>query len=215
MNTLTSAPTATVLDRLFEAANWAENRLPTQAFTRNLGEVSAAEKADALENAYMPVSKDGCRLLYSLVRAIRPKTVVEFGTSYGISTIHLAAGVADNGVGHVWTTELNATKVAAARQNFEDAGLAASVTLLPGDALETLATVPGPIDLVLLDGWKDLYLPLLRLLEDRLAPGALVLADDSAFPTMADYLAYVRDPAHGYVTVEFPVEDGMEISCRA
>ncbi len=107
----------------------------------------------------MPVSKDGCRLLYSLVRAIRPKTVVEFGTSYGISTIHLAAGVADNGVGHVWTTELNATKVAAARQNFEDAGLAASVTLLPGDALETLATVPGPIDLVLLDGWKDLYLP--------------------------------------------------------
>jgi predicted O-methyltransferase YrrM len=68
---------------------------------------------------------------------------------------------------------------------------------------------------VLLDGWKDLCLPVLRSLEPRLAPGALVVADDITFPTMADYLDYVRDPANGYVTIAFPVEDGMEISCRA
>jgi predicted O-methyltransferase YrrM len=69
--------------------------------------------------------------------------------------------------------------------------------------------------LVLLDGWKDLCLPVLRLLEDRLAPGALVVADDNSFASMADYLSYVRNPANGYVTTDFPVEDGMEISCRA
>jgi predicted O-methyltransferase YrrM len=89
------------------------------------------------------------------------------------------------------------------------------VTILGGDARETLADVPGPIGLVLLDGWKDLCLPVLRSLEPRLAPGALVVADDITMATMADYLDYVRDPANGYVSVAFPVEDGMEISCHA
>jgi predicted O-methyltransferase YrrM len=140
---------------------------------------------------------------------------VEFGTSYGISTIYLAAAVRDNGVGHVLSTELSATKIAAAGRNLAEAGLADEVTILPGDALTTLADVPGPIGMVLLDGWKDLCLPVLRLLEDRLTPGAPVVADDSTFASMKDYLDYVRDPANGYVTVEFPVEDGMEISCRA
>jgi predicted O-methyltransferase YrrM len=87
------------------------------------------------------------------------------------------------------------------------------VTILEGDALETLAGVPAPVGLVLLDGWKDLCLPVLRLLEPKLAPGALVAADDTNGPAMADYLTYIRDPANGYVTVAFPVEDGMEISC--
>jgi predicted O-methyltransferase YrrM len=114
----------------------------------------------------------------------------------------------------VYTTELSAVKVAAARANLEEAGVAGQVTILAGDALETLADVPGPIGLVLLDGWKPLCLPVLRLLEPRLSPGALVVADDVTFTDMADYLDYVRDPANGYVSVNFPVEDGMEISCR-
>jgi predicted O-methyltransferase YrrM len=88
------------------------------------------------------------------------------------------------------------------------------VTILHGDALTTLADVEGPIGLVLLDGWKDMCLPVLRLLEDRLASGALVVADDTTFPSMGRYLDYVRDPASGYVSVSFPVEDGMEISCH-
>ena len=84
-----------------------------------------------------------------------------------------------------------------------------------GDALETLSTVPGPIGVLLLDGWKELCLPVLRALEDRLAPGALVIGDDSSFASMKAYLDYVRDPANGYVSVDVPVEDGMEISSRA
>lgn len=163
----------------------------------------------------MPISRQGGELLYSLARACRPETVVEFGTSFGISTICLAAAVADNGTGRVFGTEMNAAKVTAARANLEGAGLADTTTVLAGDALETLADVRGPIGLVLLDGWKNLCLPVLRLLEPRLAPGALVVADDIDQASMADYLAYVRDPANGYVSVAFPVEDGMEISCRA
>jgi predicted O-methyltransferase YrrM len=54
----------------------------------------------------------------------------------------------------------------------------------------------------------------LRLLEDRLAPGALVLGDDTDLPSLKPYLDYVRDPANGYLSVHFPVGDGMEVSCR-
>ena len=151
-----------------------------------------------------------------LVRASRPATVVEFGTSFGISTIHLAAAVRDNGTGRVVSTELNAAKVARARANLAEAGLADVVTILAGDARETLADLPSPVGFVLLDGWKNLYLPVLRQLEPRLAAGALVVADDtvSMAAEMTDYLAYVRDPAHGYLSVSFPESDGLEITCR-
>jgi predicted O-methyltransferase YrrM len=208
--TLQSPQVRTVLDRLFTAANRDDDlqaEWPAGA--------TAQEAADALASVYMPVSASGGELLYALVRAIRPTTVVEFGTSYGISTLYLAAAVADNGVGHVFSTELSATKIAAARSNVDEAGLGDRVTILPGDARETLSDIPGPIGLVLLDGWKDLYLPVLRLLEPRLAPGALVVADDITMPSVSGYLDYVRDPANGYVSVDFPVADGMELSCRA
>ncbi|MGP4104757.1 O-methyltransferase [Nonomuraea sp. KM90] len=208
---LHTSPVRPVLDRLFAAAD-RDDDAPVGPYSAHSG---VQERADALEAVYMPISERGGELLYSLIRAARPQTVVEFGTSYGISTLHLAAAVADNGTGHVYGSELSDTKVEAARANLAEAGLGEHVTILPGDALRTLADVPGPIGLVLLDGWKDLYLPVLRLLEPRLAPGALVVADDSSFPTVAGYLDHVRDPANGYVSVSFPVEDGMEISCRA
>jgi predicted O-methyltransferase YrrM len=214
-NTLTSPPVQAVLGRLFAAAAHDDDRRSAWPSGRSYESATAQERADAMESVYMPISAPGGNLLYTLVRAARPDTVVEFGTSFGISTIYLAAAVTDNGTGRVLTTELSATKIAAAQSNLAEAGVAAAVTILPGDALSTLADVPGPIGLVLLDGWKDLCLPVLRLLEDRLAPGAIVVADDSTFPSMADYLTYVRDPASGYVNVAFPVDDGMEISCRA
>jgi predicted O-methyltransferase YrrM len=110
-------------------------------------------------------------------------------------------------------TELSAQKVDAARANLAAAGVGAAATILPGEARQTLADVPGPIGLVLLDGWKDLCLPVLRLLEPRLAPGAIVAADDVSHAGLGEYLGYVRDPANGYVTVTFLVADGVEISC--
>jgi predicted O-methyltransferase YrrM len=213
-NTLASPLMDTVLRRMFAAAakddEISQPALP--AGRSSWAEATAAELSDAREDLYIPISAEAGRLLYALTRAIRPQTVVEFGTSYGISTLYLAAAVTDNAAGHVFTTELSQKKAAAARANLDQAGVGDAVTILSGDALETLAGVPGPIGLTLLDGWKDLCLPVLRLLEPRLAPGAIVAADDITHTTMSDYLEYVRDPAHGYVTVAFPVEDGMEIS---
>lgn len=190
-------------------AAWPEGREPADP----------QEFADAAAEIYMPVSVAGGRLLYTLVRAVRPETVVEFGTSYGISTLHLAAAVRDNGAGHVITTEMSAAKVEAARHTFAETGLEDVVTVLEGDARETLpqhleADGVGPVGFVLLDGWKDLYLPVLHELEPRLAPGTLVVADDTEFESVRPYLRYVRDPDNGYQGFAFPVEDGMEISCR-
>jgi predicted O-methyltransferase YrrM len=214
-NTLHTPPVRAVLDRLFAAAALDDDARPQLSPGRSFASATAQERADALETVYMPISARGGELLYALARASRPDTVIEFGTSFGISTLYLAAAVTDNAAGRVLGTELNATKIAAARANLAEAGLAGPVTILAGDAMETLDGIPGPIGLVLLDGWKDLCLPVLRLLEPRLTPGALVVADDINLPAMAGYLDYVRDPASGYVSVAFPVEDGMEISCRA
>lgn len=215
-NTMTSQRFEAVRGRLFaEAARDEERDRRSLPPGLSWDQASSAARADASENIYMPISAEAGRLLYALTRAIRPTTVVEFGTSYGISAMHLAAAVRDNGAGRVVSTELSEKKAAAARANLDEAGVGDQVTILRGDALDTLNDVPGPIEIVLLDGWKDLCLPVLRLLEPKLVPGALVVADDSTFPSMADYLSYVRDPANGYVSVNFPVEDGMEISSWA
>jgi predicted O-methyltransferase YrrM len=208
-NSLATPQVQSVLSRLFDAAAHDDDHVPA----RPPGwDPSAAERSQALQDVYIPISAEAGKLLYALTRAIRPQSVVEFGTSFGISTIYLAAAVTDNGTGHVVTTELSDRKIKAAQANLAEAGVDAAVTVLPGDARETLAGLPGPIGLVLLDGWKDLCLPVLRLLEPKLTPGALVTADDNDHAGMADYLAYVRDPAHGYVSVSFPVDDGVEIS---
>jgi predicted O-methyltransferase YrrM len=188
-----------------------------RALFERVANASAQERADALSEIYMPVTPDAGRLLYSLVRASRPATIVEFGMSLGISAIHLASAVRDNGTGRVVTTELSAAKVATAKRTFAETGLDDLITVLEGDALTTLAAVDGPIGFVLLDGWKELYLPVTELLEPKLSPGALIVADNTSMDDTRPYLDHVRDPAKGYVSVNFPVREGdsMEISCRA
>ncbi|HEV2374007.1 MAG TPA: class I SAM-dependent methyltransferase [Streptosporangiaceae bacterium] len=212
-NSLAEPQVAAVLSRLFAAAALdSDEAPPPPPGHESWATVPPQERSDALQDFYLPISAEAGKLLYALTRAIRPTTVVEFGTSFGISTIYLAAAVTDNGTGHVVTTELNAKKAEAAQKNLQDAGVGEAVTVLTGDARQTLANVPGPIGLVLLDGWKELCLPVLRVLEPKLAPGALVAADDITHASLTPYLTYIRDPANGYVTVAFPVEDGLELS---
>ncbi len=204
-STLLDSRVSATLDRMFAEADAQMPKLSEMIGNDAVpAESSAQERADALSEFYLPVTPEAGRLLYALVRASRPTTVVEFGMSLGISAIHLASAVRDNGEGRVVTTELSANKVAMATRNFADAGLDDLITVLHGDALETLAAVDGPVQFVLLDGWKDIYLQVLELLEPRLAPGALVVADNTSMPGLQPYLDYVRDPANGYVSVRLP-----------
>lgn len=163
--------------------------------------------------AAMPVTPEVGRLLYLLVRLLRPQTVVEFGTSFGASLVYLASAMRDNGGGTVIGTELNSHKVDAARANVNRTGLGDYVRILAGDATTTLATVPAPVDLVLLDGWKELYLPALTAIEPVLRPGSLVVADNLSMLPQS-YLDHVRSPASGYASIDLPLGDGVELSLR-
>jgi predicted O-methyltransferase YrrM len=169
-----------------------------------------------MRDIYIPVAPEVGRLIYLLVRARRAQTIVEFGTSLGISAIHLAAALRDNGFGNLIATELDDNKAERARQNLNEAGLDDLVEIRVGDAFATLRDGPEMIDFLLLDGWKEAYLPMLKSLESRLAPAAVVVADDLhiAPESLAPYLAHVRDPTNGYASAEMPLGDGIEISIR-
>lgn len=213
--TLQDARVAAVLDRMYAESKNQMSLLRERRGTFDRP-MTAQERAEAMSEFYIPVTPEAGRLLYSLVRATRPATIVEFGMSFGISAIHLAAAVRDNGTGRVVTTELSDTKIAAAKQTFAETGLDDVITILEGDALSTLADLPGPVEFVLLDGWKDLYLPIIELLEPRLSPGVLVVADNTNSADTQPYLDRVRNPDNGYVSFNFQVRDSdsMEISCR-
>ncbi|SON59579.1 hypothetical protein MSIMFI_01063 [Mycobacterium simulans] len=216
--TLQSHSVAAALARMYaETKNQMPKLREIHGELERLSAATSQERADALSEFYIPVTPEAGQLLYALVRATRPTTVVEFGMSFGISAIHLASAVRDNGNGRVVTTELSGAKIAAAKRTFGETGLDDLITILEGDALSTLANLDGPVNFVLLDGWKDLYLPVIKLLEPRLSPGALIVADNAEAADTRSYLDYVRSPDNGYVSFNFPARqsDSMELSCWA
>jgi predicted O-methyltransferase YrrM len=177
------------------------------------GAQSDEQMSDLLVDAYIPISPVVGRLLHVFALTRRPGRIVEFGASHGLSTIYLAAALS-TGDPQVITTEAEPTKIAAALENFSAAGVADRIDLRAGDAFETLGEFDEPISLLFLDGWKGLYLPLLRHLEDRLVNGAIVIADDTALlPELcADFLDYIRSNTSSYVSSSLPVDDGLEVS---
>ena len=219
MTTLVSAPLASLLDRLFEEADaTSPMSVPSiAAMPRDEHERLMRSKTDyaefygRLKDFPLAVSRATGRLLYMLARGCGARNIVEFGTSFGISTIHLAAALRENGGGRLITSEFEPSKVVRARANLEAAGLMDLVEIREGDALQTLATnLPDTIDLVLLDGAKALYPEILDLVESRLRPGAFVIADNADYSP--DYLARVRSAGGGYLSL--PFDEDVELSMR-
>src|SRR5579863_4266507 len=192
MTTLTHPAVSAIIDRLFAETDAAEARRDTDFSSAR----HAADPKDyrqyyaLLKDQPLPVSRATGKLLYMLSRSIRARTIVEFGTSFGISTLHLAAALRDNGGGRLITSEFEPSKAARARQNLTAGGLIDLVEIREGDALQTLSVdLPDTIDLLLLDGAKSLYPEILSLVESRLGPGGLIVADNAHFSP--DYLARV------------------------
>ena len=176
--------------------------------------VWGAERAQAYGSAPLSITPEVGKLLYALVVARRPRTIVEFGSSHGYSTIHLAAGARDVGSCRVITTEIEPSKVAAAERNLAAAGLDDLIEVRAGDALTTLADIEE-VDLLFLDGWNNLYEPVVDLLEPRLSSGALVIADlSSDDPDQVSYVERMHAPGNGYVTVDIPLDAGVVVSVR-
>jgi len=217
MTSLLSSPLQPLLERLFaesrasEIALEAEWETLTPAARQALVQTGDYRTLYArTKDFYLAVSPETARLLYLLVRAAKASSIVEFGTSFGISTLHLAAALKDNGGGHLIGTEFETAKAAKARDNIAAAGLEDLVEIREGDALETLRDLPPRIDFVLLDGAKSLYPRILALLEPRFVPGTLVVADNA--DQSAAYLARVRDAAGGYLSLPFDTD--VEVSLR-
>ncbi|WP_064682498.1 O-methyltransferase [Rhizobium bangladeshense] len=216
MTTLTTAPLAPLLDALFAEAAAATS--PAMSGLTGEERMRLIESKTEYLNLYgrlkdlwLPVSRETGALLYMLARSSRACTIVEFGTSFGISTLHLAAALRDNGGGRLITSEFEPSKLTRARENLTAGGLIDLVDIREGDALQTLSVdMPETIDLVFLDGAKALYRDILELVEDRLRPGALIIADDA--DVSPDYLARVRTQAAGYLST--PFADDIELSMR-
>ena len=193
MNIISDKRVHTTLNRLHKEAD-------SEGFTilKGLSKgVFRPLRPEDMKDAYIALTREQGEYLYDLLLDKQPKSIVEFGTSFGISTLYLGAAAKAYG-GKVISTELLSEKCRVAQQNFEEAGLADCIDLREGDALQTLSQSPEQIDFLLMDGWNDLYLPLLKMLEPRLTKGALIYTDNASFPSAKPYLNYLKSRPEKY-----------------
>ncbi|MFT3709438.1 MAG: class I SAM-dependent methyltransferase [Archangium sp.] len=219
MKTLHQQPFASVLQELETRANASDGEARAR-----LGSMSPPEREALMtqmradptkfygglaKDLFLAVSPQTRQLLYLLARSSNARHVIEFGTSFGVSTLFLAAAVRDNGGGRVITCEFEPAKAATARATFVKAGISELIDLREGDAQKTLAKdLPPQIDLVLLDGAKPLYPTIVKLLESRLKPGALLIADNA--DDSPDYLELVHNDRRFH---SLAWSDEVEITC--
>ena len=165
----------------------------------------------------LPVGREVGWFLHSLILAKRPARVLELGTSYGYSTLFLADAVTQIG-GKLITMDLADYKQAAARAMIEKAGLSAVVDFRLGDAGVLINADAGPFDLVLLDIWKDLYIPCLHAFYPKLADEGIIAADNMIEPAMvrADVRKYraAVGSLPGMQTTLLPIGSGIELSVK-
>jgi predicted O-methyltransferase YrrM len=215
-NTINSPHILRLLDRLFaedDSSEPAMQQVIAQQDVQRLitSKTGYREFYGLLKDIPLPVSRETGLLLYMLTRSTRARSVLEFGTSFGVSTVYLAAALRDNGGGRFITTEFESTKAVRARENLTEAGLIDLVEIREGDALETLShDLPETFDLVLLDGAKGLYADILERIEGCLRPGSLVLADDARH--CKEFIARMRSDQANYMSV--PLAGDLEVSMR-
>ena len=170
-----------------------------------------------LADKMVALDRDKAEFCYQLCRSLRATRVVEAGTSFGVSTLYLAAAVRDNQVdnGVVIGTEHEPGKVKIARENFEKAGLSEFIDLREGDLRQTLQNVDGPVDFMLVDIW-GVALPALERVSASLRPGAIVACDNTTVDAneYRDYFEFVNDPGNRFRTMTVPFKGGFELTVR-
>jgi predicted O-methyltransferase YrrM len=159
---------------------------------------------------------DKARFCYSLCRALNARRIVEAGTSYGVSTLYLAAAIRDNGGGFVIGTEYEPSKARAARNHFKEAGLSEYIDLREGDIRHTLQDIEGPVDFLLLDIWTPMARPTIELVAPKMRTGAVVVTDNTEKRPLEyhDLFAFLENAAHGFTTMTLPFDGGLEMSVK-
>jgi predicted O-methyltransferase YrrM len=180
-----------------------------------------------LRDKFIALERSKAEFCYQVCRALRARRIVEAGTSFGVSTLFLAAAVRDNlhgaaphaGVSEptVIATEYEPEKARIARGHFAEAGLSSLIDLREGDLRETLRAVLGPIDFMLMDIWTPMARPALELIAPHLRDGAVVIADNTEQfrEGYREYFEFVHDPRNRLRTITLPFEGGLEFTVRA
>jgi predicted O-methyltransferase YrrM len=163
----------------------------------------------------IPIGPDTGKVLNVLIRSLRARTILELGTSYGYSTIFLAEAARASG-GKVISVDISADKQRYAEDHLMAAGLNSFVEFVTCDARDFIASFMGVLDFVLIDLWKDLYIPCFDLVRPKLSEGAFVAADNILQPEffrkeMAAYRRHVASQT-GFESILLPVGSGIELS---
>ena len=219
------SPVDGVLDRLYALQGAQHDGVVAHFMDRAADASMNWEHFDERTNTFLrdklvALDRDKAEFCYHVCRALRARRVVEAGTSFGVSTLFLAAAVRDNhpgGSGVVIGTEYEPEKARMARGHFAEAGLADVIDLREGDLRETLVDVEGPIDFMLVDIWTSMARPALSLIAPRLREGAVVIADNTRQfrENYREYFEFVHDPRNGLRTMTLPFEGGLEFTVRA
>jgi predicted O-methyltransferase YrrM len=219
-------PLDALLDRLY-ARSLGQNEELRSYFAKRAAQGSLdwntidARTKEFLNDKLVALDRDKAEFCYQICRALRAKRVVEAGTSFGVSTLFLAAAVRDNvradgGKGVVIGTEYEPEKAEAARANFAEAGLSDVIELREGDLRETLAAVDAPVDFMLIDIWTPMAQPALAIVAPRLRPGAVIICDNTAQfrDAYRDYFEFLRDRKNHLRTMTLPFDGGLEFTVR-
>src|SRR5271154_4200904 len=172
-----------------------------EAEMKRMRELPPAEMMKHIDEFLLPVGPATGQLMNILIKEAKAKSILEIGTSHGYSTVWLAEAAR---AGRRKAVTLDA------------AGLAHVVEFKLGDARESIAALAGPFDFVLLDLWKDLYIPCFDLFYPKLGAGAIVVADNMIFPEFSrtdaeTYRKHVRAKVD-ILSVLLAVGSGIELS---
>ena len=161
----------------------------------------------------LPVGPETGQLIHILATSFKAPNILEIGTSYGYSGIWLGDAARKSG-GQVTTLELHEYKSAYARDMATKAGVADYIDFRIGDAVALIRELPLRFDFILLDLWKDMYVPCLEAFYPKLNPGAIIVADNMIFPGGDDVARYGRAvrAKPGMASVLLPVGAGIEVS---
>jgi predicted O-methyltransferase YrrM len=228
------SPIDGLLDRLY-ARNGAQGDALATYFTARAAEGTLdwntfdAQTNEFLKDKLIALDRPKAEFCYHVCRALRARRVVEAGTSFGVSTLFLAAAVRDNlreetqGLsrpgtsGVVIGSESEPEKARIARGHFAEAGLADLIDLREGDLRETFVTVEGPVDFMLIDIWTPMARPALSVIAPHLREGAVVICDNTLQfrEAYGEYFDFVHDPRNGLRTMTLPFDGGLEFTVRA
>jgi len=173
------------------------------------------EIEEKVEKKYLPIlGRRKGQALVKVIRELRPKLVLEIGTLVGYSAILIGNELGEDA--RLITIEIDEDEAEMAKENLRRAGLSSRVEVLVGDAIEIIPSLEGKFDLVFIDAAKEEYLYYLKLLEDKLHPGSVIVADNAGISAyaMGDYLNYVRSSGKYRSRFVAVAGDGLEISTK-